>query len=623
MPIISHHAGLYDWGEYVEALKAEIPEDVSIPEVDINSFLNDVRTIAKFQLDVEDVNHWIRMLFSCLVDADWLDTERFMNESQYSTRKKTYSMQSLKASIDKKLAEFKANGKPSPINAIRTEIQEKCLGAAEKEPGFYSLTVPTGGGKTISSMVWAVNHALKYGKKRIIIAIPYTSIIVQTAQVLRNIFGEENVLEHHSNIDDSKIKDWRLAHKMRLASENWDYPIIVTTNVQLFESMFSCRPSDCRKLHNISNSVVILDEIQTLPVEFMNPIVGALKTYNKLFGTSVLFTTASMPVLDEDFKLSNGEKLSHLPKISEIIPAEMQLAKRMQRTTIHFEDENARTAEEIAKELAKHDRALCIVNTRKEAQEIFRYLPDEGMTIHLSRMMCPIHVRQTIDTIKAALKDDGQKIIRVVSTQLIEAGVDIDFPVVYRQAIGLDSVLQAAGRCNREGKMKNGDVFVFSTGHIPRGGMTQANNARLNLPPDSDWMGRQAMHDYFLNLYSRSNSFDSKDIRGLLNKQQMQFREASEVFRLIDDKGIDIVVRYGDNAKLIEKFKTEGPSYRLMKALSQYMVKVHDADFKKLNSAGLLTPIAENLYFAYEQNQYSEKIGLTFDNEWLNEILII
>jgi CRISPR-associated endonuclease/helicase Cas3 len=242
------------------------------------------------------------------------------------------------------------------------------------------MTVPTGGGKTLASMEWALRHAIHNGQNRIIVAIPYTSIIVQTAKIFRNIFGTENVLEHHSNTevkDDTADGDTSL----RLATENWDYPIIVTTNVQLFESIFSNKPSKCRKLHNIANSVIILDEVQTLQTDYLQPIIDSLKAYNKCFGTSVLFTTASMPVLSNEAILING--LKGIEVVREIIPSGMNLQKRLKRVDIEFDKEES-TYSDIAERLSKEKRVLCIVNTRKDAREIFSRLPKEGCVLNTS-----------------------------------------------------------------------------------------------------------------------------------------------------------------------------------------------------------------------------------------------
>lgn len=278
--IISHHTGLHDSDEIKGIVDQEIPSEINIYH--IKEKLN--RPALNIQKN--DFHHLARMLFSCLVDADFLDTESFMDKESSALRQNKDTLKDLLPLLENKLKDLKTKANSSEINIIRNQIQQQCIKMADTPIGFFSLTVPTGGGKTLSSLVWAIKHAIHNGQKRIIIAIPYTSIIVQTASVLRSIFGDENVLEHHSCVNPEQIKDEKLKEKMKLATENWDYPIIVTTNVQLFESMFSNKPSVCRKLHNIVNSVVILDEVQTLSMDFLQPIVDSLKTYNKLFNVS-------------------------------------------------------------------------------------------------------------------------------------------------------------------------------------------------------------------------------------------------------------------------------------------------------------------------------------------------
>ena len=322
-------------------------------------------------------------------------------------------MTELLPKLENYLLELKANATDSAVNHVRDEVQNQCIRTSESPIGFYSLTVPTGGGKTLSSLVWAMRHAIHNGQDRVIVAIPYTSIIVQTASILRNIFGEENVLEHHSNADPEQIRDERLRERMRLATENWDYPIIVTTNVQLFESMFDNRPSVCRRLHNIVNSVIILDEVQTLQVDYLQPIVDSLKTYNKLFKMSVLFTTASQPVLSGVIEGCNPKaSFSGINEIKEIIPENFRLHDKLRRVRLDIDNEG-KTYDEVAGMLTRHKRVLCVVNTRNDAKELYKRLPQEGVTLHLSKMMCPAHIRETIAKIKTALKDDENEIIRV------------------------------------------------------------------------------------------------------------------------------------------------------------------------------------------------------------------
>ena len=519
--ILSHHSGLHDSDEIDAAIKKEMDQnhDGQLPP-EINTDIGIIKlNKPPFVLSPNDFHHLARMLFSCLVDADYLDTESFMDKTSSELRSGKATLTELLPKLENYLLELKANATDSAVNHVRDEVQNQCIRTSESPIGFYSLTVPTGGGKTLSSLVWAMRHAIHNGQDRVIVAIPYTSIIVQTASILRNIFGEENVLEHHSNADPEQIRDERLRERMRLATENWDYPIIVTTNVQLFESMFDNRPSVCRRLHNIVNSVIILDEVQTLQVDYLQPIVDSLKTYNKLFKMSVLFTTASQPVLSGVIEGCNPKaSFSGINEIKEIIPENFRLHDKLRRVRLDIDNEG-KTYDEVAGMLTRHKRVLCVVNTRNDAKELYKRLPQEGVTLHLSKMMCPAHIRETIAKIKTALKDDENEIIRVVSTQLIEAGVDIDFPVVFRQEAGLDSVLQAAGRCNREGNLNTGTTYVFSLANehnLPKGDIQDGNNARKSIVGDHDWFDPSTMKLYFRQLYCRKDSFDKKNIKDYL-----------------------------------------------------------------------------------------------------------
>lgn len=620
--ILSHHTGLHDSDELNGELRKEIPQEVSNEKTQITLNQPQFCNLAK-----EDFHHLCRMLYSCLVDADFLDTEAFMNRESSNLRGNKPTLNALLPKLEKFLSDLKSTARESEVNTIRNKVQQQCLEMSQSPVGFYSLTVPTGGGKTLSSLLWAVKHAISNGQKRIIIAIPYTSIIVQTASVLRNIFGEENVLEHHSNVDTDDIKDETLREKMKLATENWDYPIVVTTNVQLFESMFGNKPSVCRKIHNIVDSVIILDEVQTLPTEFLQPIVDSLKTYNKLFNVSVLFTTASQPVLSgliEGCKLR--ESFEGIGKIEEIIPKDFLLHDKLRRVKLEI-DNSGKTYDEIAAMLCRHKKVLCIVNTRKDAKELYERLPQEGITLHLSRMMCPVHVSETIEKIKAALKDDNQEIIRVVSTQLVEAGVDIDFPVVYRQEAGLDSVLQAAGRCNREGKLDLCTTHVFSLSkehRLPTGHIQDANNARLSLDENSDWFSPETMKKYFYQLYCRTDSFDKNNIRNSLYALgNLFFAQAAKDFRLIDDAGQTVFVCWRDSMDLINELLQNGPSYKLMKKLSKYGVNLNKTDFAALQKAGVVNEKAEGVFVVEYKQQYDEHLGLRIENDWTEQSLII
>ena len=626
--IMSHHSGLHDYCDIEDTLKKNIPSDVNrcVEKIPLNRPPFSFSTIKGCKGMTPDANHLSRMLFSCLVDADYLDTELFMDEESARKRMNDIKLEALLPLFEAYIDSLQRGSTMSEVNTIRRQVQERCVSMSDVEKGFYSLTVPTGGGKTLSSLVWALRHAIHNGMQRIIIAIPYTSIIVQTASILKQIFGEEAVLEHHSNFDPQSLTSKDMQHKAKLATENWNYPIVVTTNVQLFESMFSNKPSDCRKLHNITNSVIILDEVQTLPTDFLQPIVDALKSYQRMFGISVLFTTASQPVLSGLIEGCNPKAaFQGIDHITEIIPNEYALHDKLRRVCLEIDDTGS-TYDEIAERLSRHDRVLCIVNTRNDAREIYERLPKEGLTIHLSRMMCPRHVAKAIQQIKQALSDNSETVIRVVATQLIEAGVDIDFPVVYRQEAGLDSILQAAGRCNREGKLDMATTYVFSIAkeHILHGSIKDANNARLNMTNVDDWFAPEAMTEYFRQLYCRKETFDQKDVKTLLYKpKEMCFEEASKVFRLIEETGKTGVVNRGDSMELVERMKSDGISYSLMKQLSQYCVNIHDRDFQKLKSYGAIEEVIDGINVVNDRAQYDENIGLRLDNHWMNEILTI
>lgn len=627
-PIAGHHTGLHDFYDLENIMRKNIPEEI---------FIGKSETVAipkGLNLEACDFHHIIRMLFSSLVDADYLDTERFMNPDESNLRLNHTLLESLKQKLDNHLEQLSVSSEATDVNQIRNFIQNQCRAEASFPPGFYSLTVPTGGGKTLSSLVWALNHGIRYKKKRIIIAIPYTSIIVQTADVLKRIFGEENVLEHHSCIQISDVDDSNLNLQKKLAAENWDYPVIVTTNVQLFESIYANKPSKCRKLHNICNSILILDEVQTLPTEHLQPIVDGLRTYQKLFGVSVLFTTASMPALTGDHMGCNPSVTLHgIKEIKEIIPASYALHDKLRRVKLHF-DQSPSEYDDIAKRISGYNRVLCVVNTRKDANEIYSRLPKEGLTLHLSKMMCSDHIRQTIKMLKEALSNSGNEIIRVVSTQLVEAGVDIDFPIVFRQEAGLDSILQAAGRCNREGRIKSGDTFVFSLDKehpLPSGYISSAVNAckSFGIKDDTDCFNPTIMAEYFRCFYSRVSSFDKGPknetdmIKDLLCKPlDFCFKTASEQFQLIEDNGISVIVNWGDSTTWVQRLKEEGAHYKLMKRISQYTVDIRKRDFEKLQKSGMLEEIIEGIYWLPDREQYNESLGLTTENHWLEEILI-
>ena len=598
--IAGHHTGLHNYihepgitgdlsdrllkQEFLDKVRTKIPKEL-VEKINLN---------PPFEkpIDTKQMHLWIRMLFSCLVDADYLDTERFMNQDSFGRRGKYDSLSELKGRFDIHMEKMLNTAPLTTVNSIRSRILNDCIASGNLEPGFFSITVPTGGGKTLSSMAWALVHALKYNKSRIIFAIPYTSIITQTAQIYRSIFGDENVIEHHSNIDENTNTQER-----KLAVENWDAPIVVTTNVQLFESLFANKTSRCRKLHNLVNSIIILDEAQMLPPEFLNPILTILKGLVENYDVSVMFSTATQPALTG--KIGGKGQFAFegigANSVREVVQNVDELAFNLKRVTIQLPQNTNETIDwsVISDELQQQEQVLCIVNTRNQCRELHEMMP-EG-TLHLSRLMCSAHIMDVIDEIKLKLKEN--KPVRVISTQLIEAGVDIDFPVVYRAIAGLDSIAQCAGRCNREGKLNKENrlglmkVFVPSKG-TPIGLMRKgADTFKEMLPNRSDnensLLEPKAFQEYFRLFYSKIDNFDKANIGDSLWKDaqsmKFQFATAARDFRLIDDKNAQtILVEYKDGNDLIQLLKRKGPDSWLMRKLQRYTVSVNERDIAEI-----------------------------------------
>lgn len=617
-PIAGHHRGLYDMDEFRNMLKnGAVAEEVSrqVPDLALRP--------PSVRLKGMEIHHVVRMLFSCLVDADYLDTEQFMDETSSRMRESYSSIVDLKERLDRYIGRFSSSA-PSVVNRLRSEVQRMCEERSAMTPGVFELTVPTGGGKTVASVVWAVNHACRHGKQRIIIAISFTSIIMQTAQVLREIFGSENVIEHHSVMSDEMINE-----RTRLAAENWDAPIVVTTNVQLFESMFSNRPSKCRKLHSLANSVVILDEAQSLPRSFMQPVADAISTYTRVFGTSFLLCTATQPLISGCHKGCGPVEYRGIDAgdIHCITDRSMDLHERLRRVDMRF-DMCELTSDEIARRIEGHRRVLCIVNTRGIASEIYGRLRESDDNFHLSRMMCPLHIRQCLSEIRRQLDDGGDRCVRVVATQLVEAGVDLDFPVVYRQMAGLDSLLQAAGRCNREGLLENGVTHVFRMqGYMPRGTIKESIYAMeelLRMHPDADWFDPDVIKEYYALLYKRTPTFDSQEICRLSETPgEVRYEEIARRFRLIDDEGMTLVVNYADAGSLISRLKRVGPSRALMRELGQFTVSVTRRQFEEMRRAGMLDEPLSGIYYVEDPMLYDCKSGLKAGNEYLEQTFVI
>ena len=575
--LAGHHAGLPDW-DSAETGNAALSIRLEEGRNNLATILGYAGTIATHLRPLakpptyvkrENIHFWMRMLFSCLVDADRLDTESFCDPEKYATRGQYPTLGDLAQRLFQSLEKLEQGAARSDVNRIRFEIRCACEAAAEMRAGLFSLTVPTGGGKTLSSMAFALRHAVRHGKQRVIYVIPYTSIIEQTAKTMGEIFGPENVVEHHSNLDPE-----RSSPRAEMAAENWDAPIIITTSVQFFESLYAAKTGAARKLHNVANSIVIMDEAQLLPPELLTPCVDALNTLVSCFGTTVVLATATQPALPK------------LLPVQEIIPAGLDLYARLRRTEIKLPgDWQARTTwNELAARLSVHEQALCIVNTRRDCHDLFKLMPPGS--IHLSALMCGEHRSEVIAEIKRRLSNG--ETCRVISTQLVEAGVDIDFPVVYRALAGLDSIAQAAGRCNREGKLnasgRIGDVYVFIPPKpAPIGLLRKGEDTMREMPAVAgfDPQKTDCYTRYFESYYARLNSTTGRPGSKIVFNEDLirdfpriPFRTAGFEFRMIDDAQQAVFVRWSSNDKWLSQLRAIGPTRENLRALQRSCVNL-------------------------------------------------
>ncbi len=585
---------------------------------------------------------WIRMLFSCLVDADFLDTEAFMDSDKTKQRGAYPGLPQLLRRFDTHMANKAARAENNAVNHIRADVLRQCREKFVESPGLFSLTVPTGGGKTLSSMAFALNHAVHHSKKRVIYVIPYTSILEQTADVFRKIFGVDNVVEHHSNLDPAK-EDAR----SRLATENWDAPIIVTTNVQFFESLFAAKTSRCRKLHNIVNSVVVLDEAQLLPPEFLNPVLHVIRDLAKGYGVSIVLSTATQPAFslrsqfDDDTAALGSDGAATQPTFSprsqfhglkgvrELMADPDALYSNLERVDVHLPKSGSGCQDwaQIANELQQFSSVLCIVNSRKDCRELHQLMPKD--TIHLSALMCGEHRSRVIAEIKRRLRSGVPT--RVISTQLVEAGVDIDFPVVYRAMAGLDAVAQAAGRCNREGRLSGkGLVVVFEPPKGAAPGLllkAQQSGREIMQGAKGNPLARVQFKKYFCHYYASLNDLDGKRIVDLLDMHNeadaafgvFNFRTAANRFRLIEEEGqTAVIVRYGDSEKLIaalEASQNMEPRQRraILRKLQRYTVNIRADVCGKLLEHQCVKELHPGVYVQNADELYDNELGLLLE----------
>lgn len=656
--IAAHHAGLYDRArleerlrgstaddsereraEAVDACAASHPELLKLPDgIDARQALLGAPGLREGEALAQSL--WLRMQFSALVDADFLDTEAYLDRDK-ATRRSGFPPLSdylarLERHLDHLAEQVRASGRSDdPVMRARADVLADCRAAAASPPGVYSLQVPTGGGKTLASLAFALRHAVMHGLQRVIVAIPYTSIVEQTADVLAGIFGHEAVVEHHSQADgDDKAQTTR----SRLACENWDAPLIVTTNVQLFESLFAARTSRCRKLHRVQRAVIVLDEAQSLPPPFLQPTLDALRLLVNHYGTTLVSCTATQPVLTDIRRFDARASLRGLTpggsRPREIVRAVEPLYAALQRVRLVW-PADLQTPEDIATlapRMARHGAVLAVLNTRRDAADLTRALDaaaDDGeRTMHLSAAMCGQHRADVIHRIRrrlAARADGDTRALRVVSTQLIEAGVDLDFPVVTRALAGLDAIAQAAGRCNREGRLgrMGGRVEVFAR-PIPAvlAALRRAAQATVAvLGADRPETLPPALFTRYFEQWYAQFQLDEHGIGGLLKNSgdfDLQLDTAARRYRLIDDQDqAAVVVPYvpeaglSDNQSLALAALQAGSAERWqLRLLQRFVVQARRRDALTWLARGDLIEPLPGWFVLRDDQRYDTRFGL-------------
>lgn len=625
--ISGHHGGLPDgggrgdaagagtfWGRINRASQGRLEDyhawqsEFSLPHANTPAFAG-TRLEGMF---------FTRMLFSCLVDADYTDTGAFMDNSPYLPASSS-SMEELWRRLETYVSGwFPPKG---ALNMQRCVILEQCMSAgAQYGPGLFTLTVPTGGGKTVASLSFALAQAKARRMKRIVYVIPYTSIIEQTAQAFREILGDENVLEFHSGVQFDQQEDDASSPEavpLTRSVETWDVPVIVTTAVQFFESLYACQPSKCRKLHNLAQSVLIFDEAQMLPLPYLRPSVWAIAQLVRHYGASAVLCTATQPALDPIFQ----EFAPEIP-IREICPMAEAHWESFRR--VSFQQAGTLSWMDLAARLQQQEQVLCVVNTRRAAREVFHQLSGPG-NFHLSTLMYPAHRRRILDEIRRRLRDGLP--CRVVSTSLIEAGVDVDFPAVYRELSGLDSILQAAGRCNREGKRPPEDsiVTIFQgEDPPPRLFETSIGAGKIVLDHCQDVSSRAAIHTYFSTLLDLkgAEAQDAHHILPLMESEFFPFRTVAERFHLIESPTTTVYLPLEEGAGLVELLRSGQYSRTLYRRLGQYGVSVYPQHLAALEQAGALEHLEDGSVVLRDIGLYTQTTGLTLEPSGGNALFI-
>jgi CRISPR-associated endonuclease/helicase Cas3 len=609
LPIAGHHSGLGEPGQLSQKLVGFIGErPESLPAMIEICRLPEMKPPKLPPVKPIDPLHteaFIRILFSALIDADFLATEAHFNDGSESVRRDWPKLEKLWEKFQIDQAGLIPRGSLH-VNQIRQEVYDACLRAADGESGFYRLTVPTGGGKTRSGLAFALKHAV--GRlRRVVVALPYTSIIDQTARVYREILGDDAVLEHHSQavVQENEQQDER-ALRAKLASENWDAPLIVTTTVQLFESLFSNKTSRTRKLHNLAWSVIILDEVQTLPPELLKPTLDMLRSLVTEYGATVVLSTATQPAFDDTPYITELEGI----RIAEIVPDHSRHFDQLRRVRFSFRAEPVSWSD-LGHKIQLLRQVLVVLNTRRDALSLLDAMKGEEDCFHLSTLLCGAHRRNVLDEVRKRL--ESKRPVRLISTQVVEAGVDLDFPCVYRAMGPLDRIVQVAGRCNRNGLMDEpGEVVVIEpqTGGSPRGSYrTGLEEARLLLSRhDPDDLHRPELYrEYYQRLFAGVD-LDKKKIQEV--RTQLNFPEVASRYRLIEEETVPVVVDYGIAEERVRDWEA-APSRETWRDLQPYLVNLYTREEQRFASEGWLHSITAGLYRWI--GQYNDVRGIVAD----------
>lgn len=617
LPILGHHAGLHNSGtassemtrfrqqsptadEQMKAFAALLQHPPDKPSL----------KIPDFKSDPYHKEFWLRMVFSALVDADYLDTEEHFDPQKGQFRGKWPTVSELWQRFELgRTGYLEKNKKTSSpkVTRVRTEVYQSCLTKAalrvKDGNNVFRLTVPTGGGKTLSGLAFALRHAQANNLERVIFAVPYTSITTQTAKVYREVLGDDAILEHHSAIPvPDNAKDYQDGDTLRrqLASENWDASLVVTTTVQLFESLLARKPSKCRKLHNIANSVIVLDEAQTLPPELLKPTLNVLRLLVDHFGVSVVFCTATQPAFAESRYLEDFKDKKPI-EIVENYAEHFELLKRVEYIRRPGKPDWPELAQEIVSLPQK--QVLVVLNSRKNALALLQAIQatealERTDIFHLSTLLCGAHRQKVLDEVSRRLGEKAKPPVILVSTQVVEAGVDLDFPVVYRAMGPLDRIVQAAGRCNREGGLvgESGKVIIFE----PAEGTAPKRFYKRGMEKTEFLLQSFSVNDfhkpdlhklYFQRLYDDDpKKLDEDKIQD--DRQELLFEEVARKYKFIEETA-SVVVPYNQGLEHLKAWK-ERPNRKTWQGLQPFLVNIMPGEIARLKE--WLEEISEGFY---------------------------